>query len=285
MRNRFKGLLGARVHLGLSESGVAVLHKHAGWRPQNTLLADQPLADRAALEPQRLATQCGAILSNADCAGLPLCIALGDEWVRLFMVTPPHNAGRLTDLRAAAALRFQSLYGEPPSDWQLEADWHAVAPFLVCALPRPLLVALRQIAADNKLHLLAIQPQFVAAWNRYYQALSANSWFGVVQEQRLTLGVVAATPKKRLEAVRTIAIAADVHDPRWLQEQLARVALQLNLPTPDQLHLVGNQRQYWSNSTTTTGAPTVRNLDHANGTAPSTSLSAALMAVRSGLHA
>ena len=285
MRNRLEGLLGARVHLGLSENGMAVVRTGSGWRAQSTLLADQPLADNADQEPQRLAAQCAAILADAGCAGLPLCITLGDEWVRLFMVAPPQNASSLTDLQAAAAMRFQALYGESPSAWQLEADWNAGNPFLVCAMPIPLLAALRRIAADNKLPLLSIQPQFVAAWNRYCRALPADCWFGVVQERRLTLGVVASTPKRRLEAVRTIAISANDHDPRWLQDQLARVGLQLNLPTPGQLQLVGNQRQYWSATTTAAGAPIVRNLDYANGSAPATSLSAALLLAHGGLHA
>lgn len=287
MRNRLKGLFGARVHLGLSEGGIAVIRTSSGWRAQSTLLADQPLADHGILEPQRLAAQCAAILADASCAGLPLCVTLCDEWARLFMVTPPQNAGRLSDLQAAAALRFQSLYGEPPSAWQLEADWNAATPFLVCALPRPLLAALQQIAADNKLPLLSVQPQFVTAWNRYYRVLPNDCWFGVMQEQRLTLGVIAAKPKKQLAAVRTVAMSANCHEPRWLQEQLARVALQLNLSAPGQLHLVGNQQQYWMGATSTAGAPTVRNLEQksTNGTASSTSRSAALLLAHSGLHA
>lgn len=279
MRNRLGAWCGARAHLGLSKDGIALIRSDAGWRHRSTLLAEQPSLDRAIPEPQRLAAQCSALLADAACAGLPLCVTVDDAWARLFMVTPPHNAGSLQDLQAAAAMRFQALYDEPPADWQLEADWSANEPFLACAMPRSLLAALQQLAADNKLHLSTVMPQFVSAWNRYARALPAASWFGVVQQHCLTLGAIAPAPKRRLEAVRSIAIPADGHDPRWLQEQLARVALQLNLSAPEHLHLAGNQRQYWIASS---GAPTVHNLEKA--AFPATALSAAVMLARSTLR-
>ena len=286
MRNRIHAVLGARIHLGLSKDGVAIVRKHAGWRKASTLLADLTLADHAVQEPQRIIAQCGAILSGAHCAGLPLCVTLSDDWVRLFMVTPPQNCGRLQDLQAATAMRFQALYGEAPTTWQLEADWHTTTPFLVCAMPRNLLAGLQQLADANKLSLLSIQPQFIATWNHYRRALPAGSWFGIVQEQSLTLGAIA--PTRRLDAVRSLAIPDDGHDPRWLQEQIARVALQLNLSTPGQLHLVGNHQQYWNSANPAAGTLVVRNLDKLadQGTAASfSSLSPAVTLTRSTVPA
>jgi len=281
-------MAGARVHLGLSKGGMAIVRHQAGWRKARTLLADLPLADHTVQEPQRIIAQCGAILSDASCAGLPLCVTLSDDWVRLFMVTPPQNCGRLQDLQAATTMRFRALYGEAPSAWQLEADWHTTTPFLVCAIPRNVLAALQQLAADNQLHLHAILPQFVAAWNRYGRNLPTDSWFGVMQEQSLTLGAITPAPKRRLDTVRTLALPPDCPEPRWLQEQIARVALQLNLPGPTQLHLVGNQQSYWNCANPAAGTLVLRNLDHLadQGTATAlSSLSPAVMLTRSTVPA
>jgi len=257
MRNSVGGWFGARVRIDLAQNSVAILRKHAGWRRQSAVLADQPLAEHSAQEPQRLTAQCKALLADAACAGLPLTVTVADNWARLFMVAPPHNAGRMQDLQAAAAMRFQSLYGELPSAWEIQADWQAGVPFLACALPRPLLAALQQIAIDHKLHLLSVEAQFVAAWNTYARTLPKDTWFGVAQDHNLTLGAIAQAPR-RLHAVRSIAIPDDGDEPRWLQEQVARAALQLNLPMPTQLHLAGKQRPKWSASG---GTLTVRNLE------------------------
>ena len=184
-------------------------------------------------------------LADAACAGLPLTVTVADSWARLFMVAPPHNAGRLQDLQAAAAMRFQALYGELPSAWEIQADWQAGAPFLACALPRPLLAALQQIAIDNKLHLLSVQAQFVAAWNTCARTLPADTWFGVVQDHSLTLG---ASPRHHAACTRCAASPSRMTatSRAGCKSKSRRAALQLNVPTPTQLHLVGKQRPKWN---------------------------------------
>jgi len=201
--------------------------------------------EHAFTEPQRLVAQCSTLLSSADCASLPLSVTLTDESVRLFMVTPPHNASRLHDLQAAAAMRFAALYGDAHSAWNLQADWNTSVPFLACAMPHTLLSALQQVALQNKMPLLSVTPRFVAAWNQYQATVPSDAWFGIVQGQNLTLGAIADVPKRRLEAVRTIAIPDEGHHPRWLHDQLTRAALQLNLSPPKQIQLVGNRQHWW----------------------------------------
>ncbi|HXA46703.1 MAG TPA: hypothetical protein VNW52_03660 [Burkholderiaceae bacterium] len=249
MRNsinaRIQALLGARLHLSFTQQRVTVLRRPAGLRSQPTVVAELPLTEYAIAEPQRLVAQCTAILGSADCAGLPLCVTLTDESVRLFTVSPPHHASRLHDLQAAAVMRFVALYGDAPSAWNLQADWDANAPFLACAVPHTLLSALQQVALQHNMPLLSVTPRFVTAWNQYQRTVPADTWFGVVQDQHLTLGVTTQTPKRRLEAVRSIAIPDDGQHPRWLQDQLARAALQLNLSAPKQIQLVGNRQHWW----------------------------------------
>lgn len=276
MRNQVHALFGARLRLGLSSHGMALVR--TDWRGRNALLADQALVDGVTQDPHRLVAQCATMLNGSDCAGLPLCVTLDDSWARLFMITPPQNAGGLPDLQAAAAMRFQSLYGEGTGDWQIEADWQAAKPFLACALPRNLLAALQQLALDHKLHLQAVLPQFVAAWNVSRRNLRSDAWLGVVQEQWLTLGVIA---HQRLESVRRLAIPADGHSLTWLHEQVTRIALQINVAAPSQLQLTGNVHDYWS-APALPGMITVRNLKHGSKTsvAVSPSVSAAVMLAR-----
>ncbi len=214
------------------------------------------------MEVQELIARCAALLAGVDCANLPVRVVVADDWTRLFMAEPPRNARRMQDLQAAAAMRFLALYGEAPAEWELRGDWRVGASFPVCAMPRALLAALDQIAGDHKLRLVSLQPYFISAWNRYARLLPTGAWFGAVQGDSLMLGVVADGSQRRLQAVRRIAIPADGHGLPWLQEQLARTALQLSLPAPPQLCLSGNRERFWIASAAL-GTPVVLNLDQA----------------------
>ena len=64
-----------------------------------------------------------------------------NECARYFVVEPPSNARRMSDLHSAARLRFDGLYGDTLADWALDADWCASRPFLACAIPAQAITA------------------------------------------------------------------------------------------------------------------------------------------------
>lgn len=210
-------------------------------------LAHAGISAETADAPERLSLQLHDIFTRAACSNRSATIILADEWVRLLMVTPPQNAARLQDCRAAAAMRFQALYDEPAANWRIDADWHATQPFLACAIRRPLLTALEELARRHRLRLIGITPQFVAVWNCWRHTLQAGAWFGVVQNNLLTLGAI---DQGRLCAVRVTALPANVwQDQQWLPAHLAHESLRLNMAVPDQLHLCGGFPGQWSTRT------------------------------------
>ncbi|HEU4372154.1 MAG TPA: hypothetical protein VFS02_01615 [Telluria sp.] len=224
MRRRF----GQALRLGVAHDGIALV-KTSRWGAHATLLSEHAGApDSAAL---------AALLG--EYAGWPLTIVLADELVRLWQVTPPQHSTRVADLEAAAALRFQHLYGEPAANWRLSAGWHPDRPFLAAAMPRALLGALEQGAAA--VPLIEIVPQFIAVYNRWSRALKPGAWFGVVHDQVLTVG---ACDGGAIVAVRAAAVP-DGADAGWLDAHVAREALRLNLPTPSRLQLWGSVPAAW----------------------------------------
>jgi hypothetical protein len=236
MRNPF----GSAVHIGLSKRGIAVMR--TGWRRDPALLAEHPLNESEAT-PERVALQLHAILNETACIGMPATIVLADEWVRLFMATPPHNAGGLQDCWAAAAMRFQALYGDLSDGWQLEADWDARHPFLACAIPKGLLDALRMVARESALQLISVAPHYIAAWNKWHDVLQAGAWFGAVNDNLLTLGMIDRT---RLFGVRMTALPAGAgNDLRWLTAHLGREALKMNFSVPTHIQLCGQVPALW----------------------------------------
>jgi hypothetical protein len=236
--------LGGALRIGLSKTGAAVARTNGWLRPHGAIVAEFDLADENDAPPERVLARLAALLDEAHCACLPARIILADDWVRRFMVTPPANAASLADCRAAAEVRFATLYGEPMPDWHLAADWDARQPFLACAVPRALLAALQQVAQAHKLVLLEIAPQFVVAWNRFRRDITPGAWFGLLHGQVLMLAV---PNENGLNAIREVALPAGVLKSQALMpEMLLREALRMNLAMPSEIRLCGQWPAHWA---------------------------------------
>ncbi|MES2321026.1 MAG: hypothetical protein V4633_02060 [Pseudomonadota bacterium] len=236
MRKRF----GQTLRLGVSPQGLALCTAR-----RNTLdvIAEHSFgAGTPGFEG--IAAGVRELLAGAGCAGWPATLVLADELARLWQVVPPPGSARMGDLEAAAALRFQTLYGEPAGNWKLAAGWDAARPFLAAAMPRQLLTLLEEGAREQRVDLVEIVPQFVAGWNRWRGAVKAGAWYGLVQGRVLTLG---ALENNVVTAVRAAAMP-DGADAQWLDAHVAREALRLNLPVPDRVAVSGHAPQAWSGS-------------------------------------
>jgi hypothetical protein len=233
-------LLGASLHLSIGSLSVTLSQNSTSWKKPLSVLADQPLI------PTQLKNQCDILLAHPSCSALPLSITLHDMWGRLFIVTPPKNAAQFSDLIAAATMRFQTLYGKDNDEWEINAEWQMGHPFLACAYPRSLLTMLQEAAKERGHLLLSVKPYFVMAWNLWRSKINSSAWFGVVQDEVVTLGIISELPATSLIGIRSIPIHG--HTIEWLAEQLTRIALQNNVAQPKQIQLVGNVYGYWKNS-------------------------------------
>ncbi len=245
--------------LGLSRGAVSVLRMDKGRlgtaNKPAPRVAERLLSGLATAAPDELAAHIGAALEEAGGGGLPVYATFGDDLVRYFIVTPPANGARMQDLRAAAGARFQMLYGESASAWQLAADWQAATPFLACAVSQRLHTAL-QLAVDTQRGcLVCVAPNFVAAWNRWRRRLAADAWLATLHGRTLTLGLVAgAARQQRIAAVRMLTLPEDAPPLDWLREQVARAALLDNVTAPSVLHVHGPQVAAWQHAGAAPGA-------------------------------
>lgn len=234
MRRRF----GQVLRIGVSSHAVSLMR--CGWRGGVIALAEQAVAPGGdGFEAHALALR--ALLADSGHAGWPVGFVLDDTLVRLWQVPPPPLAGEMSDLAAAAAVRFQVLYGESAAAWQVTAGWDAQQPFFAAAVPRALLAVLRHAAAEHGLAVIGIAPHFVTAWNRWCGTLKPGAWFALMHEQLLT---IAAIDGKRLCAVRAVPapLGAD-HD--WLTATVLREALLLDMTAPALLQVAGRLQQPW----------------------------------------
>jgi len=226
-------LKGARLHLGLTRGTLSLVHMPSRWQRKAEPLFEAPLADPAGIAPLLAAP-----LGGGRFAGLPLAVTLGDDCVRLFMVPPLKNATGLSDIRAAAAMRFHKLYGDDPAGWVIESDPSGDRPFLACAMPSTLLSEIRALARSHKLRLTRVTPLFVLSWNQVFGRLGA-AWLGVVQGGSITLGCVEARDKPDLAAVHRLHLPAGGGDAAWLRQQVRATALRFGLDDPAEVKLFG----------------------------------------------
>jgi hypothetical protein len=264
MRNRpgnVRSLFRSRGHCVIALSrGLLSVQRVSGSKKSAPVEAHRTLDKADLLEADKLGVLLGAALDEVDGRGLPVHATFGDDLARYFIVTPPSNSARVQDLRAAASVRFQSLYGDTVSSWHLQADWRAVEPFLACAVPRRVMAALEQAVNARRGCLVSVTPNFVGAWNRSRQYLGTHAWLATLDERALTLGLVAATPKPRLASVRTLLLPEPVPPLDWLREQIARMALLDDVSPPSVLYVQGTPVQAWGSVAVTAPAPVVPKL-------------------------
>jgi hypothetical protein len=241
MRRRF----GQGLRLGVAANAVALV-KTSRWGGPATPVGEQ------AYEGVKGLRDALAALLGAGYAGWPLTIVLADDLVRMWQVTPAPHSTRLADLEAAAALRFQRLYGDSAANWIVRAGWDQARPFLAAALPRALFGALEEGAGSHQVKPVEIVPQFVALLNLCRGALKPGAWFGTLHDKVLTLGAIDPADPGALVAVRAQALP-DAPGAGWLAEHLAREALRLNLAAPERLQLWGAVPPAWigANAVTT----------------------------------
>lgn len=232
---------GHALRLGVAASGLALVKHDRLFGRAPVLLAEQPLDLFA---PDALAPGLRGLLKGQRVEGWPVTVVLADDLVRLWQVTPPGGATRMGDLEAAAALRFQHLFGAPAADWRISADWDAAHPFLAAAMPQALLAQLLSAAKEHRFHLVEALPQFVAAMNGWRRARRPGAWFGQVAGGVLAL---AAYEGRRLVALRS-AVVPDGAGRSWLDAHIAREALRLGVDAPERVQLCGSAPAGWSSS-------------------------------------
>lgn len=238
-------LFGPTVHIGCSATGVAVLRRDRFGRSIGVPV-ERHLSQPLSLA--ELARELPIALAAAKCERAVATVVLADDWLRLFVVTPPSNCSHRRDCDAAIAMRFQALFGDDLAQWAVQADWQIDRPFLVAAMPLVLHQSLQTAATLAKLRFSAVLPHTVAAWNRWHDAVQRDDWFGIAHADVLTLisleaGVPRAVRRQQLDQTM-------MKNPAWLSEHVGREALRLNLTVPPRVQLCGEVPQPW-----TTAAP------------------------------
>lgn len=230
-----------RLRLVVSDTAAA-LYTHT-WRKGWALRASVPLAASFRFQPEALLASLPELFAGQD-RHARLAIVLPDKAARFFKVVPPQNMAGFSELRAVAALRFETLFGLPAAEWRIEADWQGNQPFLACALPQSLIASLRQFAECQGLSLTRVQPAFIQRWNEVCPRLSGEaSWFMSAADHRAT--AVAISRGVLTDVFQMELPSGWLQHPERLREPIEEALFRLQLNAPTRLYVAGEVEADW----------------------------------------
>lgn len=221
---------------------AAALYTHT-WRKGWRLRGSVPLAASFRFQSEAVLASLPALFSEKD-RHARLAIVLPDKAARFFKVVPPQNMAGFSELRAVAALRFETLFGLPAAEWRIEADWQGNQPFIACALPQSLIASLHQFAVHRGLALTHVQTAFIQRWNEACPRLSGEaSWFMSAADHR---AMAVAINRGGLTDVFQMELPPGwLQHPERLREPMEEALFRLQLSAPTRLYVAGEAEAGW----------------------------------------
>lgn len=145
-------------------------------------VADDPAAALAQLE------------GRAGDSRRGLAVVVGDAWLRYLVLSWPPGMRRRDERLAFMAHRFRRVHDIEAPAWVLSMDSGVVDyPALACAIPAPLLDALRDFAEVRNLGVLGVTGDFTAAFNasqpRFDDPPGTLGAFALLRGRRLSVGL------------------------------------------------------------------------------------------------
>jgi len=198
----------------MREPNLLAIGEHAAARLERGRAVDQAIVARI---------DWSAAVAESMAALQPLVggrfdVVLDDRLVRYFVVTPPEGTASLDELRSVAAVRLGELFGSDPRAYEVTADWRSSGPFLCCAVPHALKLALAKAAQGARGSVASMVPLFVRVANSFPAARSHSGWIVV----RVAGWISAASLEHG--AIRLIRSGA-LHAQRPIEPWLAQLAL------------------------------------------------------------
>ncbi|HEX7639067.1 MAG TPA: hypothetical protein VF457_11780 [Burkholderiaceae bacterium] len=207
-------------------------------RAEATLASDVARPAVAGIDEPAIQAAVAGLVDGHVPRGASVSTLVQDECARYFMVDPPDNARRPADLRSAAALRLETLHGEPAEVWTVDADWRASRRFLACAAPDAAIRAVAGALAAARIRDAGMCTEFVAGWNAHCRRMTAPRCWVLHAGRRLA--VFAACEGGKVVDVSTMAFPEPGLALDDAMPEVRRCALRWGRPQPGTVYLLGS---------------------------------------------
>lgn len=218
----------AQLQIGLLEDRVVVLP--AGRRTQAAEVLPVVHAPAGGEPPWQPAVRCLTDwLGRQERAPAKAQVRLGSGFVRWQLLDWAQALQQEQELQAYAQLQMRAAFGPAVQTWRVvhgqASPGHALP---VCAADEALTDALRALQAERGLQVTSVAPYFALAFDHWRNRLPRRGvWFGVVEPQGLTLGLLISG---QWGGLRTQRLAPDEAWPAALPSLQAQLALAAGQP-------------------------------------------------------
>jgi len=234
--------------LGIAADHLALLHVGANRTQDKSLLAEMPFS-ASFKQPQTMLEAVEQLFTSHSLAGSRVEVIIADAWARYWLVDPPTNVASLAELKTCCEARFEHLFGDAVTDWQVIADWQAANTFLAAAIPAWLLNGLMNVCRQHDVKLGSCVPLFIQYWNHLNSRLPTDLWLCTEHAGTLILALVL---NGRLRTIRTLTAPHKLTDSELLatiERESLRVASEEIRPLPTSIYHVGPELRQSSDAT------------------------------------
>lgn len=180
------------LHIGLAARRLQVAVR-GGWPGRASVGESLPLPEASEAEPwQPAVDRLARLLAEEPQPRGALHVVLAGRFARWQLLPWRAELSRPQEFAAFAQLRFREAYGKAAEGWRVLAapqpPGHCVP---ACAVDAALLDALQKAAGAGRARLASVRPYYAAAFDRWRGRLKHGpAWFGVAEDDCLTLGLV-----------------------------------------------------------------------------------------------
>ncbi len=173
-----------RLCIAISPERISMLKLGRGLKPKVLGSHDEAVMASANQASWQVSVErLGVLLAGPDCQGAEASIVLSNRLVQYAAITFDAGLKKYSEQEGYARHMLTQTYGPVVGEWDLRIQKGKEGmPWLVSAVDRALLEALRQACATNRLKLRSITPHLMPVFNRFRNTLKADPAWLVVDE-------------------------------------------------------------------------------------------------------
>lgn len=204
-----------RISLGFCPDQIGVVRQKTGWKnrkqPPERGVIDVPQA--TIMEGWKPGLDIvGRWLEEYAITNVCAALTLSNRFVRFALVPWSPKVNRSDEEAALTRARFESQYGDM-TDWTVRLDPGRYGEVrIACAIETAFLDSLRSLFTAHRIACHAVQPYFVASWNRWCRQFGqTDGLFAIAESHTVVMASIKAGCWQSLRAVHSAEDAQSLH--------------------------------------------------------------------------
>lgn len=204
-----------RISLGLCPGRIGVVRRKMGWKNR------KQLPECGVINVPQVTTTEGwkpgldiveRWLEKYEITNVTAALTLSNRFARFALVPWSSQVNQSEEETALTQARFENQYGDM-TGWTVRLDSGRYGEVrIACAMETKLLDSLRSLFAARRIACHAVQPYFVASWNRWHRQFDqTDGLFAIAESQMVVMASIKAGGWQSLRAVHSTEDEQSLH--------------------------------------------------------------------------